>query len=187
MPQLRRTFWEKGEVPPEDRKQENKTQSQAPQSQNLNPEPSHIIIKEEPVEAPVVPKSQPTVIILDDSPPRSKKRSAADVPDLAVSTIKSEPIDLDIHAASASINEQIGAEGGPAKKIKLEPGTFVGNDQDDSEARLNYLKQEDERQEEELRVIQRMAEMLRKRNERKAEIAALEARANSTPRPGSPI
>ena len=87
-------------------------------------------------------------------------------------------------------------EGGPAKKVKLEAGATVAVVDDDVE--LVKLKEEEERMEEELLAAQRAAEaaqaaaqaaqavtnMVRQRNERKAKIAALEARASATPERG---
>jgi hypothetical protein len=144
-------------------------------------------IKEEPDDAPTLPKiqkPQASIIILDDSdsPPRSNKRSAASLSTTFAATMKTEPVDLDNLSASASANDQDDSNGGPAKKIKLEPGTapiVVEGDQ-----LLNQLKQEDEREEEELQVLQRIAEMFRERSERKAKIAALEARASAIPGKG---
>jgi hypothetical protein len=75
-------------------------------------------------------------------------------------------------------------EGGPVKKVKLEPGLESTGGGEDKE--LLRLKEEDERQEQELQVMQRMADIFRQRNERKSRISALEARVKATPRQASP-
>lgn len=51
---------------------------------------------------------------------------------------------------------------------------------------LVKLKEEEERLEEEILAAQRVADLIRKRNESKARIAALEAGASATPGRGSP-
>jgi hypothetical protein len=181
---IRRTYFVKGEYPPDERLLGNSSKTaltlEEPAS---NPEPTvEVMVKEEAVEAPNLPMPQPTIIILDDTPPRTRKRSAAGISDLAATTIKAEPVEVDNLSASPMTGTQAAIDGGPAKKIKLEQGAESIGDDEDKE--LFRLKEEDERQEEELHVIQRMAEMLRQRNERKARIAALEARASATPGAG---
>ena len=54
------------------------------------------------------------------------------------------------------------------------------------ETELVKLEEEEERLEEELLAAQRVADLIRKRNESKARIAALKARASTTPGRGSP-
>ena len=76
-------------------------------------------------------------------------------------------------------------EEGPQKRAKFEPDVAGPSANDDEE--LLKLKEEEEREMEELLAAQRVQELIRKRNERKAKIAALEARASGTPRHGSPL
>jgi hypothetical protein len=198
--QVRRSFWEKGEIPPEDRKAEPEPDTKStiatlpikeePIEKPSRTSPIHVplpTIKEKPVETlalPKVKKPQPEIIILDDTPPRGSKRTAANISTSAALISKAEPVDLENVPAAAWSNTLSGSEGGISKKAKLEQGTESRECDENKE--LLRLKEEDERQEEELQVIQRMAEMLRQRNERKARIAALEARASATPGRGSP-
>ncbi|KAN0102756.1 hypothetical protein V8E51_011069 [Hyaloscypha variabilis] len=201
--QRRRKFWEKGELPPEERKQEpDEKPSTAPAASqsSIKEEPVNTpaqtppvqtpqtTIKEEPVEAPVFPKSketQPEIIILDDTPPQSSKRKATNVSDIPTPTIKVEPVDLDNVRIMAPLSNLRALEGGPQKRAKFEPDVAGPSANDDEE--LLKLKEEEEREMEELLAAQRVQELIRKRNERKAKIAALEARASGTPRHGSPL
>jgi hypothetical protein len=199
---LRRLFWEKGEIPPEDRKEETETKpptavlaalptvkkepvgipTQLPP--NRTPPP---ITKEESFQTPALLKAkkpQPDIIIVDDSPPRANKRSAASIPDLATPTIKGEPTYLENLPVSSMAGTLTAIEGGPVKKVKLEPGLESTGGGEDKE--LLRLKEEDEKQEQELQVMQRMADIFRQRNERKSRISALEARVKATPRQASP-
>jgi hypothetical protein len=199
---LRRSFWEKGEIPPEDRKEETETKpptavlaalltvkeepvdipTQSPPNQTPPP-----TTKEESVQKPTLPKTkkpQPDIIIVDDSPPRANKRSAASIPDLVAPTVKDESTDLENLPASSMAGTLTAIEGGPVKKVKLEPRLESTGGGEDKE--LLRLKEEDERQEQELQVMQRMADIFRQRNERKSRISALEARVKATPRQASP-
>ena len=115
--------------------------------------------------------SQPEVINLLDSPPPSPKRSFANSASGKQVTIKSEPFDFSDTSKRAS-TYTIDLEGRGTKKIKLEPGKSSATPSEDPDhLRLN---EEDERQEEELLAAQRVAQLLRERNERKARIAAME-------------
>jgi hypothetical protein len=197
---LRRSFWEKGEIPPEDKKPEPETEtkftmntptikeeliektSQTPPIQVPLP-----IIKEEPVETaafPKVKKSQPDIIILDDTPPRVSKRTAANISTSTTPSIKEEPVDIGNFPAAACSNTHSGSVGVISKKAKLEQGTESSGG--DEETELVKLEEEEERLEEELLAAQRVADLIRKRNESKARIAALKARASTTPGRGSP-
>jgi hypothetical protein len=197
---LRRSFWEKGEIPPEDKKPEPETKikpkiktptikeeliekaSQTPPIQVPLP-----IIKEEHVETAAPPKAkkqQSDIIILDDTPPRVSKRTAANISTSTTPTIKTEPVDFGNVPSAAYSNTQSGPGGGISKKAKLEQGTE--NRGGDEEKELVKLKEEEERLEEELLAAQWVADLIRKRNESKARIAALEARASATPGRGSP-
>ena len=199
---VRRSFWEKGEIPPEDRKEETETKSPTAVLTTLptiKEEPIDIptqsppnqtppaTIKKESVEALTLPKAkklQPAIIIVDDSPPRANKRSAASIHDLAAPTIKDEPTDLENLPASSMAGTLTAIEGGPVKKVKLESGLESTGDGEDKE--LLRLKEEDESQEQELQVMQRMADIFRQRNERKSRISALEAKIKATPKQASP-
>ena len=197
---MRRSFWEKGEIPPEDKKPEHETEnkptnspstvkeeliekiSQTPPTRETLP-----IIKEEPVETATVPKAkkpQPDMIILDDTPPRVSKRTAANISTSTTPTIKTEPVDFGNFPAAAYSNTHSGSGGGISKKAKLEQGTEISGGDDEKE--LVKLKEDEMRLEEELLAAQRVADLIRKRNESKARIAALEARASTTPGRGSP-
>jgi hypothetical protein len=197
---LRRSFWEKGEIPPEDKKPEPETETKpiintltikeelikkTSQTPPIQVPPS--IIKEEPVETaalPKVKKPQPDIIILDDTPPRVSKRTAANISTSKTPTIKTEPVDFGNVPAAACSSTQSGSGGGISKKAKLEQGTESSGGYENKE--LVKLKEEEERLEEELLAAQRVADLIRKRNESKARIAALEARASATPGRGSP-
>ena len=145
------------------------------------------IIKEEPVEAAALPKakkSQPDIMILDDTPPRVSKRTAANISTSTTPTIKTEPVDFGNVPAAASSTSQSGSGGGISKKAKLKQGTEISGG--DEETELVKLKEEEERLEEELLAAQRVADLIRKRNESKARIAALKARTSTTHGRGSP-
>jgi len=149
--------------------------------------PNQTPTKEESGETPPLPKAkkpQPAIIIVDDSPPRANKRSAACIPDLAAPTIKNESTDLGNLPASSMAGTLTAIEGGPAKKVKLGPGLESTGGGEDKE--LLRLKEEDEMQEQELQVMQRMADIFRQRNERKSRISALEAKIKATPKQASP-
>lgn len=197
---MRRSFWENGEIPPEDKKPEPETETkptiktptikeeliektnQTPPIQAPLP-----IIKEEHVETAALPKAkrpQPDIIILDDTPPRVSKRTAANISTSTTPTIKTEPVDFGNVPPAPCSNTQFGSGGGISKKAKLEQGTEISGG--DEEKELVKLKEEEERLEEELLAAQRVADLIQKRNESKARIAALEARASATPRMGSP-
>lgn len=150
------------------------------QAQAVQPPPT--TTKKEPVEEIVLArprKLQPEIIILDDTPPRVCKRAAADILKPSASTIKAEPVDNDRALPAISSSIQTTFEGGALKKAKLEANYSVPAIDDDVE--LVKLKEEEERLEEELFAAQRVADLIRKRNESKARIAALEARSSSTP------
>ena len=197
---LRRSFWEKGEIPPEDKKPEPETEnkptispstvkeeliekiSQTPPTREPLP-----IIKEEPVETATVPKAkkpQPDMIILDDTPPRASKRTAANISTSTTPSIIAEPVNIGNVPAAACSNTQSGSLGKVSKKAKLEQGTGISGGDDEKE--LVKLKEEEMRLEEELFAAQRVADLIRKRNESKARIAALEARASATTGRGTP-
>jgi hypothetical protein len=193
---VRRSFWEKGEIPSEDRKEETETKPQTAvlaALQTVKEEPVDIptqsppTTKEESFQIPSLPKakkSQPDIIIVDDSPPRANKRSAASIPGLAAPTIKDEPTGLENLPAFPIAGTLTALEGGPVKRVKLEPGLESTGGGEDKE--LLRLKEEDERQEQELQVMQRMADIFRQRNERKSRISALEARVKTTSRQTGP-
>lgn len=197
---MRRSFWEKGEIPPEDKKPEHETETKPTidtptikeeliekTNQTAPIEVPLPIIKEEPVEKVALPKAkkpQPDVIILDDTPPRVSKRTAANISTSTTPTIKTEPVDFGNFPAAAYSNTHSGSGGGISKKAKLEQGTEISGG--DEEKELVKLKEEEQRLEEELLAAQRVADLIRKRNESKARIAALEARASTTPGRGSP-
>lgn len=134
----------------------------------------------EPVEVPPHASQilQSNVIILDDSPPRKNKRtSSASLPPKQ-STMKSEPINLDVGPVPASTIKDPDAS--PVnKRINLEPGTPAPKTGEDPV--LQRLKEEDERMEDELEAARRLALLLRERDERKAKIAAMEARSSAAP------
>jgi hypothetical protein len=197
---LRRSFWEKGEIPPEDKKPEPETETRSTMNTPTIKEeliekisqtpPIQVplsIIKEEPVETAALPtakKPQPEVILLDDTPPRVSKRTAANISTSTTPTIKTEPVDFGNVPAAACSNTQSGFGGGISKKAKLEQGTEISGG--DEENDLVKLEEEEERLEEEILAAQRVADLIRKRNESKARIAALKARASTTPGRGSP-
>lgn len=199
---LRRSFWEKGEIPPEDRKEETETKpptavlaalptvKEEPVDIHTQSPPNRtppLTTKEESVQTAALPnakKPQPDIIIVDDSPPRANKRSAASIPYLAAPTIKDELTAFEKLPASSIAGTLTALEGGPVKRVKLEPGLVSTGGGEDEE--LLRLKEEDERQEQELQVMQRMADIFRQRNERKSRISALEARVKATPRQPSP-
>lgn len=197
---MRRSFWEKGEIPPEDRKPESETEikpmnatimiKEEPIGKPVKISTAQVSlqsIKEEPVDIPALPKAkkpQPEIIIFDDTPPRASKRTAANISTSTAPIIKAEPVDLENFTAAACSTTPSGSEGGISNKVKLEQGTESSVGEEAQE--LLRLKEEYERQEQELQIMQRMAEMLRQRNERKARIAALEARASATSGRGTP-
>ena len=197
---MRRSFWEKGEIPPEDKKPEPETETKPTintptikeelikkTSQTPPIQVPLLIIKEEPVETAALPKakkSQPDIIILDETPPRVSKRTAANISTSTTPTIKEEPVDIGNFPAAACSNTQSGSVGAISKKAKLEQGTEISGG--DEETELVKLEEEEERLEEELLAAQRVADLIRKRNESKARIAALKARASTTPGRGSP-
>jgi len=144
-----------------------------------------VAIRPEPVGAPIIPlsTSKLEVIVLDDIPPRNNKRSFSISNPPRLSSIKSEPVDLDSGPLPASATKQDSHAPQANKRIKLEPGVTVEQVTDDPE--LVKLKEEDDRMEEELKAAQRVALLLRERNERKAKIAAMEARSSATPERGA--
>lgn len=141
--------------------------------------PKEVIVKKEPVERLTTPKPQPEIIVLDDTPPRASKRSAAKAAGTTAPTIKSEPLELGATAMATPTIEQAASEGGPTKKIKLEPGADIPKEEDDPQ--LLRLKKEEEQLEEELLQAQRIAELIRRLNDRTAKIAEIEARRTATP------
>lgn len=133
--------------------------------------------------------AQPEVIILDGSPPRSRKRQTTFIEMMDRATIKSEPknrrlksepIDLDNYP-EPPIPTKVEIDGeSPSKRVKLENKTSSPRiPVDDME--LSLLEKANEGVEEELKVTLRAAELIRTRNERNAIIVAKNAgRAAST-------
>ncbi len=154
-----------------------------------------VTIKEEPFDdlaAASKTTQKPIVIVLDDSdddvpPPRGAKRAAPGSIPTAQPTIKPETIDLE------ASHSPIPSESPLAKKIKLEPETKTQMGipttsevspeppQIEEDPELLRLREENEREEEELAAAQRVADLIKKRNERKARIATLEARNSPAP------
>lgn len=125
--------------------------------------------------------SQPEVIVIDDSPPRTNKRSLAKFEDQHHQTIKCEPADRNEASQKPGLANDSGFEVRESKKVKLEPSLTISDGGEDAE--LVKLKEEGKRREEELMAAQRaaeaaqtVAELIRERNERMTKIAALESK-----------
>ena len=108
------------------------------------------------------------------------------------SFIKSEPIDLDSHPTSspAAVKRTpvrfIANGNTPSKRVKLESNdTAVPQSMEDAEEELRRMEEEDERDAEELRQRQRIADLLQARRERDARKVALLAKANHPTSPSS--
>lgn len=141
-------------------------------------------IKDEPGVArstPVVGDSQPDVVDLTNSPPPARKRSSANSTVRKQATIKPEPEDLGtVNFKRPALNENSMAESHEGKKIKLEPKAASPIAFDDPD--LAALEDEIKREEEELAITQRAAQLMRQTNEKKAKLAALQqAKRNGTP------
>jgi hypothetical protein len=166
--------WERGEIPPK--------KSIAP-----NPEPNPLFQETMAVsQAPVSPKTakpiiaavekekkhQREAIVISDSDDDSTSpasKQLADSPNIAQQVnIKLEPND----AGSGLVRlNSIKQEEEPLTK-RVKPNSVPVDNE------LLRLREEDEREEEELLAAQRVAELIRKRNERKAKMAEIEARSS---------
>lgn len=191
--QTRRKWFEKGEYPPDERLPGNslekslsldepEVKEEQEPDERLIPEPK-VAAEAEPRDVVSILQNQPAVIDLDDSDDEiplpkihgSKRQRPSAIPKKQP-TIKLEPIDL----CSRSLSPAPSPETQVAKKIKLEvaeiefsPQFTQEQPQLEENAELMRLKEEDERAEEEMRTLQRLAELQRKSNERKARMAAL--------------
>ncbi|CZR59022.1 uncharacterized protein PAC_08914 [Phialocephala subalpina] len=201
--QCRRTCFKKGEYPPDERLPGNSSNTVLSLDDHDHVPKETISVKEEasftssttikaePEEdRPRLEngKAKPEVIALDDSDddsvPPVGKLVVQKLPTKSQTTIKNEPEEPSSIPHNIPATRGQSKEERPAKRVKLESDVALPSIETDSE--LLRLKEEDELEEEELAVAQRVAQLIRKRNERKAKIAALENRSSVTPAPGHP-
>jgi len=143
---------------------------------------SAVRIKDELHEEPSMPRvgnSQLEVIGLSDSPPTRQKLSSAKSTFRKQVTIKSEPEDPSVNSKRPAFSEQPITGIQERKKIKLEPGAAPSNAIEDPD--LGALEDEIRREEEELAITQRAAQLMRQTNEKAKLTAPQHAKRNGTP------
>lgn len=144
--------------------------------------PSTTAIKAEPGNNNPQPdkfRNRPNLIVLDDSDDDS-----ASVPTsqgairAAQTTIKSEPSESAPKFQNVPRKRNQDKDQSATRRVRLDSEVILPSIETDAE--LLRLKEEVEMKDEELAAAQRVAELIRERNETKAKIAALEARSSAT-------